>query len=115
MMAFKQFRKVRLTDDLQLKDIIKAVNTLQDNIQEAIVQLTNKDQLDRLHLDNILLLPNTVNVVPHMLSRTLQGWSVCRNHNGYSIITDVQDTNKSQHLTLLLTTPTRCLVDLEVW
>jgi hypothetical protein len=114
-MSFKQFRKIRLTEDLSLKDLIKAVNNLQDNILEAITQIVNKDQLDRLMLKNIVLYPNKVNVVSHKLGRELQGYSVCRNHGGYSWLTDTQDTNLSPHLTLLLTTPTQCTIDLEVW
>jgi hypothetical protein len=111
--AFNQFRKIKVAPDVAITE--KHINTVQDNVETSLKQVLGKDILDRRLLKNIVLLPGITNIVPHTLGRDLQGFNVVRNHGGYSLLTDLQDTNKSPHLTLLLTTPVRVVVDLEVF
>jgi hypothetical protein len=129
--AFKPFKQVKVippatsssTDtqtqitalQKQVSELTKALNTLQTNIAEALSQVLGKDALDVAIVKNVVLLPGVVNKVSHTLGRKLQGWKVIRNHGSYSLITDVQDTNKSPNLLLYLTTPVQVTVDLEVY
>ena len=101
-MAFKQYRKIRVPPDGEVTS--KHINDVQDNVGEAIGQLLGKDALDVVLLKGIKLEPGITNKVSHTLGRTLDGWMVVRNHGGYAILTDLQDTNPSPDLLLYLTT-----------
>lgn len=113
-MAFDRYRTIRIQANDDITD--RHINAIQDNVSAAINQVLGKDTLDRVLLKNIVILPNVINAIPHGLGRQLTGFSIVRNHGSYSgFITDVQDTNKSPHLTLLLTNPTAITVDIEVF
>ena len=88
---------------------------MQDNIASALGQLLGKDALDVSLLKNVKLISGVTNMVPHGLGRVLDGWIVVRNHGGYAILTDLQDTNPSPDLLLYLTTPATVTVDLLVF
>lgn len=112
-MAFKPFKHINVT---QSEDITtKTINNFQDNVSAALGQLLGKDALDVTLLTNIVLLPNTINKVPHKLGRRLSGWIVVRNHGSYAVLTDMQDINKAPELLLWLSTPTTVTVDLIVF
>lgn len=112
-MAFKPFKKINVNNNETISP--KHINAVQDNISQALGQLLGKDQLDNQVLTNITLLPAITNKVPHQLGRRLSGWIVVRNHGGYSMLTDLQDTNASPHLLLYLYTPALVVVDLFVF
>lgn len=112
-MAFKPFRKVKVPPDEPVTE--KHINTVQDNVAEALGQLLGKDALDSKLLKDITLLPGITNKVSHGLGRKLQGYIVVRNHGGYAVLTDQQDTNPSTNLLLYLTTPALVKVDLLVF
>ena len=112
-MAFKAFKKINVPPETDLT--AKHINLVQDNISHALSQLLGKDTLDQVVLKNVVLLPGMVNPVAHGLGRALTGWVVIRNHGGYSLLTDLQDTNDSPELLLLLTTPVLVTVDLLVF
>lgn len=112
-MAFNPFRKIRVSPDQEITS--KHINDVQDNVAVALGQVLGKDCLDLKLLKNVILLPGITNMVDHGLGRVLDGWMVVRNHGGYAILTDLQDTNQSQHLLLYLTTPATVMVDLLVF
>jgi hypothetical protein len=93
----------------------KHINAVQKNIDQALTQITNKDQLDTSILPNIILFPNIINKVPHTLGRKLSGWFIVRTHGSVSFAYDVQDANTSQDLTLWLMSPTQITVDIQVF
>jgi hypothetical protein len=112
-MAFQQFKKVRAAgpEDISTKNI----NLIQDNIASSINQLVGKDNLDKIIIKNVSLQPKIINKVPHLLGRTLQGWTIVRTHGSYPLIYDVQDQNNSPQLFLYLMSATSVSVDLEVF
>jgi hypothetical protein len=111
--AFKALKKLNITTDAPITG--KHINLIQDNISHALDQLLGKDTLDQVLLKNVTLLPGIINPVSHGLGRKLEGYIVVRNHGGYAVLTDHQDSNQSQDLLLLLTTPALVTVDLLVF
>lgn len=111
-MSFKPFRKIRVVDQDDVNG--RTLNLLQDNVAQAFGQLLGKDPLDVTLLTNVVLGAGQ-NVVAHKLGRRLLGWLVVRTHGGYPQIYDVQDTNPSPNLTLLLQSATKITVDLLVF
>lgn len=112
-MAFKPFKKIKVPPNDNVTS--KHINTVQDNISEALGQVLGKDSLDVSLIKNVRLLPGIVNKVPHLLGRNLSGFIVVRNHGGYAVLTDQQDSNSSPDLLLYLTTPAAVTVDLLVF
>lgn len=112
-MAFKPFKKIRVAPNEEVT--AKHINAVQENIGEAIDQVTNKDQLDSKILKNQILTAGAVNKVSHGLGRPLQGWYVIRTHGNYNMVYDTQDTNPSPNLLLYLWTPATVTVDLLVF
>jgi len=112
-MAFHPFKKKKVS--LGETPTADDFNTAQDYIESALAQLLGKDTLDQVLIKNVLLLPGIINKVPHKLGRVLNGYTPVRNHGGYAILTDLQDTNPSPHLLLYLTTPVQVTVDLLVF
>jgi hypothetical protein len=54
------------------------------------------------------------NVINHLLSRKLQGWSIVR-INAASTIYDAQDSNQNPDQTLVLVSSAPCVVSIEVF
>lgn len=67
-----------------------------------------------LLLKNVVLVSGT-NAVNHKLGRALQGWIVTRVRNNAVTLYDLQDSNQSPALTLLLNASTGATVDLFVF
>ena len=70
--------------------------------------------------NNSLLLQNIAlasgnNSVNHMLGRKLQGWKPIRFHGSYADLYDLQDTNQTPELTLVLNASAPVTIDLEVF
>ncbi len=112
-MAFRPFKKIQVASTEEITT--KHINAVQDNIAQALGQLLGKDALDLSLLTNQVLSPNTINKIAHKLGRRLTGWMVVRNHGGYAILTDHQDTNPAPELLLYLSSPTLVTVDLLVF
>jgi transcriptional regulator CtsR len=114
-MAFSPFNKIRLGPDQEPTS--KHVNTVQDNIAQALGQLLGKDALDTTVINNQPLNPSGINYVNHTLGRVLQGWHVVRTHGtGTAIqVWDVQAANKSPQLQLYLMASATGIFDIQVF
>jgi hypothetical protein len=130
-MSYRQFKKIILSGSKIInsipeiisrnKDIIRAINMLQNNISDSITPLIQNSQNDSNVLSNISLLDQasllpgrTFNVINHGLGRKLRGWKVVRLRSP-AVVSDVQDSNNQPNLTLLLVSSANCVVDLEVF
>lgn len=69
--------------------------------------------LNNLILKNVSLVTGT-NVINHRLARPLQGWNPTRIRSSASIY-DMQDTNPTPSLTLILVSDANVVVDLVVF
>jgi chorismate mutase len=104
-MVYKKFIKVKTEDDIDTK--------IQDNISDAIDQITRNPILDSQQLVGISVTSGAVNKIPHKLGRVLTGYSVMPHAD--TRFWDTQVNNKSPNLFLYLNVSTSCLVDLVVW
>lgn len=111
-MAFKPFRQIRVSPNQQPTD--KNINDLQTNIASAIGQVLGKDNLDRIVLKDIALVPG-LNKVPHTLGRPITGWSICRPRQGYAWLYEDAINNLSPNLLIYIYSAATCLIDLEVF
>ena len=111
-MAFNPFRKIRVPPEEELT--AKHINTVQDNLSIALGQLLGKDILDLKLLKNVKLIEGT-NYISHGLGRILNGWYVVRAHDSNPILFDMQDTNDSPQLILVLSSELTTTVDLIVF
>lgn len=69
--------------------------------------------INNLILKNVSLTAGT-NVINHMLSRNLQGWKPVRVRASATLY-DLQDSNQTPQLTLVLVASASVVVDLEVF
>ncbi len=115
-MPFKKFNKLFLsiTDLEEPNNILRVVNSLQTNIEEAITSLVQKTQNDSIILTNIQLTAGQNNVINHTLNKKISGWKLVR-VRGQANIWDTQDDNPASNLTLWLRTSANVTVDLEVF
>jgi|ERR1041385_4322314 hypothetical protein len=92
-MAFRPFVRIRLGPKEEVT--AKHINLLQDNVADALKQITGKDTLDATLLTGVALVPSGINYVDHGLGRPLQGWCIARTHGTgtYVQVWDVQDAN----------------------
>lgn len=131
MSSFKQFKKLFIStpdppnsfSDVSesMSDVVRGVNTLQNNISDAFIPIIAKSQNDSNILTNITLLPpsslpsgHNYNIINHGLGKTLSGWKIVRKRAA-SDIYDVQDNNNQPSLTLWLVSSQKVVVDLEVF
>lgn len=75
--------------------------------------LLNNPALDSIILKNISLTAG-VNVINHKLSRTLQGWNPTRVRSSATFY-DMQDSNQTPQLTLVLVASADAIIDLVVF
>ncbi len=115
-MSFHKFRKQYLSKENVSKpeDILRVVNALQGNIEDAIQPLIVKIQNDSLVLQNISLKTGQTNIINHLLGRRLLGWEISRQRSKAQIW-DNQDNNLSPQLTLFLDVSNDVIVDLVVF
>jgi len=111
-MSFKPFKQIRVPPDQQPTD--KNINDLQSNIAGAFSQILGKDNLDRVLLKDISLVPG-LNKVPHTLGRPISGWEVCRPRRGYAWLWEDDINNQSPNLLNYIYSAASCLIDLEVF
>lgn len=112
-MSFKPFRKIRIVaaSDVDAKNI----NTMQDNIADALSQVLGKDNLDATVLRGVALSPG-LNQVPHRLGRNWTGFTVTRSYGSSYFINDAPtSSNLAPALLLPLMSATAVVVDLEVF
>ncbi len=69
--------------------------------------------IDNLILKNVALIAGT-NIINHKLSRPLAGWKTTRVRASATIY-DLQDTNQTPQLTLVLVASAPVVVDIEVF
>ncbi len=115
-MSFKKFKKLFLSLD-DLKDpesTLRILNSIQNNISTSLQSITSNIQNDTTVLTDVELKSGAVNVINHTLDRNINGWKLVRLRTP-AIVSDVQDSNKSQNLTLLLVTTADTVVDIEVF
>ncbi len=115
-MSFRNFKK-QVLDTSNLEDpdnILRVINTLQNNISDSLQPMIVKIQNDSGILTRVSLVAGSTNVVSHLLGRKLLGWNVIR-LRGEATVWDDQDNNLSPNLTLLLLTSADVVVDLEVF
>lgn len=72
-----------------------------------------KPQLQSSILKNVSLVIGD-NVINHLLGRPLQGWKLVRQRAAASIY-DLQDSNQTPNLTLVLNSSAAAVVDIEVF
>ena len=113
-MSFKKFSKLILDSNSDIpSSIVRVINQLQSNIENVIQPLSSKTQNDSIIISNISLTSGT-NVISHKLGKPLSGWKIVRNRAAATFY-DIQDSNKSPELTLLLVSSSVAIVDLEVF
>lgn len=115
-MSFKKFKKQYLSSkDLDDADnILRVINTLQDNIENSITPLVDKTQNDSQVLTNINLIQGQNNIINHTLARSLIGYYIILK-SAQADIWDTQQNNLSPDLTLWLSTSSDVLVNLIVF
>lgn len=114
-MSFHKFKKQYLdvANVSDAQNTLRVINTLQNNIDDALQPMVVKTQNDSLIIPNISLIAGQVNIVNHRLGRILQCWNCCR-IRGPAIIYDDQDNNPSPNLTLWLHTTADVTINLLV-
>lgn len=115
-MAFKKFKKLVL-DEENLENpssVLRVINQLQTNIEEAFTPLVERTQNDSIVLMGIPLVTGRNNIVSHTLGRKLQGWKLAR-LRAPAQVWDTQDLNKSPTLSLWLSCSADVVVDIEVF
>jgi hypothetical protein len=115
-MTFQRVKKLTLTpSDLgNPSDILRVINGLQSNIDDAITPMAFKSQNDSTILANVTLTQGINNIVNHTLGRQLAGWQIVRKR-AQADIWDSQDSNTNPALTLLLNTSADVVVDILVF
>lgn len=93
---------------------VEGGNKVQDNIQNALTPVLNKQILDGLQLTGIRLVAGQVNSIEHKLGRALIGYIITRK-SANSNIWDSQDANRLSNLTLALLCSVDCTVDIWVY
>ncbi len=115
-MAFKKFKKLVLNPNNDLskpEELLRVINQLQSNIENAVSPLVSASQNDSTILSGIVLVAGQVNRINHTLNKPLTKWIAIR-VKGECRLWDSQDANSEPHLTLFLHTDTDVSVDLEV-
>lgn len=92
----------------------REVNQLQENIEQVITPIIDKQILDGIIIKSISLIAGQDNPISHKLSRPLRGWVIVRKRE-QSDIWDTQDTNTQKSRTLNLQCSTNVTVDLWVF
>jgi len=116
--SLNQFKQQFLSanSDLSIEDLVRNINILQGNIAGTLNPLVSKVQNDSSNLKDISLVAGRVNKIDHRLGRKLLGYNVMlKGTNPTAIISNDQDNNPSQNLTLWLWTSADCIVDLNVY
>jgi hypothetical protein len=114
MSTYRNLKKIFLGPDAELPETVRAINTLQNNVSDALIPLISNYQNDSNILTNISLAPNITNIVNHSLGKVLSGWKIVRQRSAASIY-DIQDSNKSPNLSLWLISSANVVVDIEVF
>lgn len=117
-MSIKQLKKLFLNDidTLTMADLIRGINTIQENVATSLNPLVNKVENDPTFLKNISLIAGQVNKINHRLGRKLLGYNVMlKGTTPTAIISNDQENNPSPQLTLWLWTNVNCIVDLSVY
>lgn len=115
-MSFKQYQKLYISpsDMEDPKDLARVINSLQQNVQDAVNPMAIKVQNDSTLLTNISLkVANNPTTINHTLGRVLLGYNVML--KGNAVVWDSQDSNKSPQLTLLLNTSADVTISLLVY
>jgi hypothetical protein len=116
-MSFQSFNK-QILSAANLSDpanVLRVINTLQNNIQNSINPMVSKIQNDSTQLISVSLLAGQNNIINHTLNRILNGWSIVRMRSVAAKIYDTQDNNPSPNLTLWLTPDVNVTVDILVY
>lgn len=79
----------------------RAVNQLQENVEQALNPIVDKQILDGILIKDISLISGQDNNINHLLGRELLGWTIVR-QKANSIIWDSQDSSISKSRTLTL-------------
>lgn len=90
------------------------LNKVQQNVENAITTIINKEIIDGVLLKNVCLHAGTANAVKHQLGRAIRGWIVVR-LRADARIWDVQDFNPNPARTLMLACSHDAKVDLWVF
>lgn len=111
-MAFQRFLKIRLgpADEVGPKHI----NAMQDNVETALTQLTQKDILDRTLVKRVALTPSGINYVAHTLGRPVQGYNVTARDSNFQVW-NASGTNLAPARCLPLMSTATGFVNLEVF
>lgn len=103
-----------LTNLKKLGQSSREVEKLQQNIENAINPIINKQIIDGILLKKVCLQPGISNEVKHSLGRVPLGWLVVRKRAD-SNIWDVQDFNRNPSRTLSLACSHAVTVDLWIF
>lgn len=115
-MSLPQFTattKLADSSDTKVASVVRAFNTLIDNLQQIFTSLTKKVQLDSVLLPSISLSTGS-NTIPHTLGRTLTGWKITR-IDAAAIVYDMQTANTDPQTYLVLFTSGPATVSIEVF
>ncbi len=120
-MSINQFKQLYLNDgeSVTMTDLTRSINIIQGNIASSLNPLIIKTSNDPTNLKNISLIAGQRNVINHSLGRKLLGYNVMlKKPDDTSInitISNDQDNNPSQNLTLWLWTNVNCQINLQVY
>lgn len=90
------------------------LDMMQDKWAADIEPVLNNPIVDSNLLKSISLIAGT-NVVSHKLGRNLIGWYITRMRSNFTELYDLQDSNQTPQLTLVLVASANCVVDLQVF
>lgn len=98
----------------KLNSASRDLNLVQDNIEDAIGDLGSNQFLNAVILKDIELTAGQDNIISHKLGRKLIGWTLIRKR-GLGDVYDLQDSNSTPNLTLILRTSATVTVDIRVF
>jgi len=98
----------------KLNTASRDLNLVQDNVEEAIGDLGNNSFFNGIILKDIELTSGQDNIISHKLGRKLIGWTLVRKR-GLGDVYDLQDSNSTPFLTLILRTSVSVTVDIRVF
>lgn len=97
--AFTATQKLTDKKDTTISSVVRAVNTLVDNLQQIFTSLLGRVQLDSVLLQGIALTVGT-NTIPHTLGRTLTGWTIVNISGAAQIYAPQPQAMAGSYLTL---------------
>lgn len=98
----------------KLNSAIRDLNLIQNNIDSAIGDLASNQFISGIIIKEVELIAGQDNIINHKLGKKPIGWLLVRKR-GLGDVYDLQDTNSTPNLTLILRTSVNVTVDIRVF